>query len=63
MKQGVQGINPQLVAALKEINDDPGYLGNGELVDLSVCKSIQYLIHQRYPIRDGIRSVFSDAAP
>ena len=32
-------MNPQLIEALRQINDDPTYLnqGDGELVDLSVC--------------------------
>ena len=36
---GMEAMNPQLIAALREINDDPSYLqqGEGQLVDLSVC--------------------------
>lgn len=37
---GMCVMNPALIAALKEINDDPGSLhpnADGEMVDLSVC--------------------------
>merc|ERR1719242_3025178 len=33
----IEAMNPQLIAALREINDDPSYLqqGEGQLVDFS----------------------------